>query len=77
MGELVRGRGYRPWRDSVRSTIKRMVLETSTSLRLFFGRRRRARCRDARDRSIRGMSMKALGDIGLGRVYDRTFRVPE
>ena len=77
MGELVSGRGYRPRRDSIRSAIKRMVLETRTSLRLFFGRRRRARCRDARDRSIRGMSMKALGDIGLGRVYDRTFRVPE
>ena len=77
MGELVSGRGYRPRWDAVRSTIKRMVLETRTSLRLFFDRRRRARSKDARDRSIRGMSMKALNDIGLGRVYDRTFRVPE
>ena len=77
MGELVCGHGYRPRRDSSRSTVKRMVLETMTSLRLFFGRRRRARCKDLRDRSIRGMSMKALSDIGLGRVYDRTFRVPE
>jgi len=77
MGEVVSGRGYRSRWEAIRSAIKRMVLETKASLRLFFGRRRRARCRDARDRSIRGMSMKALGDIGLGRVYGRTFRVPE
>ncbi len=77
MGELVSGRGYRPRRASIRSTIKRMALETRTPLRLLFDRRRRARCRDARERSIRGMSVKALGDIGLGRIYDRTFRVPE
>ena len=77
MGDLVCGYGHRPGRGSIRSTMKRMVLETKTSMRLFFDRRRRARCKDVRDRSIRGMSMKALGDIGLGRVYDRTFRVPE